>query len=222
MTSVLIINPNTSASMTEAVVRHAEGSFPGVRFVGVTARYGEPVIANRASFVIGAHAALDAWFERQADCDAVLIACFGDPGLEAVRESSGLPVAGMMEAALTEAALSDQPYRIVTAGSAWHDMLWERARALRLSERLTAVHILPANGLVASKDPALTLSRLESVVDEAVAVGERVVLGGAGFVGLKPRLRHSSMVIDGLDAALRSVLKQLSRVGNSQMDRPPI
>ena len=209
MTSVLIVNPNTTASMTEAVVRHAEQSFPCIRFVGVTARFGEPVIASRVSFVVGAHAALDAVKEQQSEYDAVMIACFGDPGLEAVRECCNVPVAGMMEAALTEAKRYAQPYRIVTAGSAWHDMLWERARALRLADKLTAVQVLPATGLAAASNPLLTLSRLQPIVDEAANQGERVVLGGAGFVGLRERLGHAACTIDGVDAALRALLTSI-------------
>lgn len=206
--SVLIINPNMTTSMTNALVQHAQSRYPSVRFEGVTATFGVPVIASRASYVIGAYAALEAWRQHSEGYDGVVLGCFGDPGLEAIREVSNVPAAGMMEAALFEAVSLDRPYRIVTAGAAWHDMLLERARVLGLDGSLAGIDLLPANGLEAARNPDLTISTIQAIVDKSMDEGSQVVLGGAGFAGMKQYLEHASWVIDGLDAALDSLKAQ--------------
>ena len=59
---ILVINPNTTAAMTAALVaevtRHAP---PGTIVDGITAAFGAPVIATRESFARGAEATLDAY-----------------------------------------------------------------------------------------------------------------------------------------------------------------
>lgn len=65
--------------------------------VPATARFGARYVASRASAAIAAHAVLEAVAEHFGQVDAVAIACFGDPGLEAVREIFPGLVAGMAE-----------------------------------------------------------------------------------------------------------------------------
>eukprot|EP01036_Dinobryon_divergens_P042900 gene42900-57048_t len=91
---LLVINPNTSASVSALLQRHvqaAAGLHVAVRTA--TARFGAPYIACEASYAVAAHAALDAWANElaqpQPQPGAVLIGCFGDPGLMALREEFG-------------------------------------------------------------------------------------------------------------------------------------
>ena len=128
MKRLLVINPNTServSALLQTHVQAAAGSHVQVRTV--TARFGAPYIADEASYAVASHAALDAWAAALASDeskpDAVLIGCFGDPGLMALRESSPVPVTGLAEAAFIEAARHGR-YAIVTGG-----------------ERLSLIHI---------------------------------------------------------------------------------
>src|SRR6266436_800421 len=83
-----MINPNTSATITEILAaRMREIAGPGVTILPVTGRFGAPYIASRATAAIAGHAALDALAEHVLDCDVVYLACFGDPGLAALRKS---------------------------------------------------------------------------------------------------------------------------------------
>ena len=66
---------------------------------------------------------LQAWQSRpSAQVDGVLIGCFGDPGLFALREVSGCPVTGLAEASFIRAAALG-PFAIVTGGERWKPML---------------------------------------------------------------------------------------------------
>jgi Asp/Glu/hydantoin racemase len=79
---ILLINPNTSVAMTAMLAaRVGEILGPGATITPVTGRFGARYIASRAAAVIAGHAALEALAEHVAGCDAVYLACFGDPGL---------------------------------------------------------------------------------------------------------------------------------------------
>ena len=123
MRQLLVINPNMSAHVSALLQRHvqgAAGSHVAVR--AATARFGAPYIACEASYAVAAHAALDVWAHEiaqpQTAPDAMLIGCFGDPGLMALRESSPVPVTSLAEASFIEAARHGR-FAIVTGGERW-------------------------------------------------------------------------------------------------------
>ena len=59
---LLVINPNTSPSISELLQRHVQRTAgDGVEVRTVTARFGAPYISDEASYAVAAHAALDAW-----------------------------------------------------------------------------------------------------------------------------------------------------------------
>lgn len=88
---ILLINPNTTDSVTALVAQHVISVADGAATVlPVTGRFGARYISTRASAAIAAHAALDAYALHGAGCDAVYLACFGDPGLLALREVAAI------------------------------------------------------------------------------------------------------------------------------------
>ena len=95
MRRLLVINPNTSQSVSTLLQTHVQASAGlHVQVHTTTARFGAPYISDEAGYAVAAHAALDAWAHALATGpapDAVLIGCFGDPGLLALRESSPMP-----------------------------------------------------------------------------------------------------------------------------------
>ncbi|WP_010106824.1 aspartate/glutamate racemase family protein, partial [Verminephrobacter aporrectodeae] len=120
------------------------------------ARFGAPYIACEASYAVAAHTALDAWAHALAQPrqqpDAVLIGCFGDPGLMALRESSPAPVTGLAEASFIEAARHGR-YAIVTGGARWAPMLHRLAQALGQAQALAGIHTVAPTGAQLAADP---------------------------------------------------------------------
>ena len=96
---LLIINPNTTHALTHKIESLAQ-SFLGysTKITTVSGRFGPRYIASRATFAIACHATIDAYAEHGTDSDCVLLACFGDPGLEALREVCPGPVIGLIDA----------------------------------------------------------------------------------------------------------------------------
>lgn len=122
MKRILVINPNTSAHVTDMVLASCRLAHPELQWDGATGRLGAAYISSESAYAIAAHAALDAYATHFAGHDAVLIACFGDPGLLAMREVAMAPVVGLAQASF-EAAARRGPFAVVTGGKAWGPML---------------------------------------------------------------------------------------------------
>lgn len=207
---ILLINPNTLPSVTDLVAGHVRRvAGDAAAFVPVTGRFGARYIASRAAAAIAGHAALDALAENVAGCDAVYLACFGDPGLAALREVSPVPVVGMAEAACRAAAAAGGRFGIVTGGVLWGPMLTEFVAWLGLSERLTCVRTIAPTGDVIAHDPDAALDKLAlSCVQCAGEGADVVILGGAALAGLATRIqpRVPVPVICSVEAGTRAVL----------------
>lgn len=190
MRELLVINPNTSASVSALLQGHVQAAAGShVRVRTVTARFGAPYIADEASFAVAGHAALDAWAAALATPerapDAVLIGCFGDPGLMALRESSPAPVTGLAEASFIEAARHGR-YAIVTGGERWGPMLQRLAQSLGQAQQLAGIHTVVPTGAQLASDPAGAQRLLaQACADAARQLGvQAVILGGAGLAGM--------------------------------------
>jgi len=211
MPRILIVNPNTSESVTVRVLAACRQAHPALQWDAVTARFGAPYIASEASYVVGAHAVLDAFAATPGPYDAVLIACFGEPGLLALREVAQRPVIGLALASL-EAAGARGPFGVVTGGAAWGPMLQRFARMHQLDARLCGIHTVEMTGAQIAEAPARALDALAQACYRAIADGaQHIVLGGAGLAGVAAQLQLQvgvpllDNVLLGAEAAARAV-----------------
>ncbi len=184
---LLIINPNTTEAMTTKVVDAARADLPGATdIVAATGRFGPRYIASRASYAVASHAALDAYAEHGAGCDVVLLACFGDPGLDALREVSAVPVISLIDAACAEASEGGRRFTIITGGERWGPMLTEMLTARGLGRHLASIRtVAPSGGEIAANPAAahavLIEACLRAIADDGA---QAVILGGAGLLGI--------------------------------------
>lgn len=208
---ILMINPNTSVEITENLAaRMREIAGPGVTIVPVTGRFGARYITSRAAVAIAGHAALDVLAEHVSDCDVVYLACFGDPGLNALKEVSPVPVVGMAGASVQEACRLGRRFAIVTGGAAWGPMLGELVSGLGLSDRLAAIRTLDQSGSEIARDPASALDGLIEACNACAneSRADSVILGGAGLSGLAAVVQGSVPVpvICSAEAGMRAAL----------------
>lgn len=208
---ILLINPNTSPEITDLVARRArEVADADVMFVPATGRFGARYIASRAAAAIAGHAALDALAEHGEGCEAVLLACFGDPGLLALRELSPVPVVGMAEASCYLARTLGRRFSIVTGGERWGPMLEEFGTSLGLEDWLASVRTVAPTGAEVARDPDRMLSLLaaqcSSCTEEDGA--EVVILGGAGLAGIAQKVAPLVVVpvLCSVEAAVQAVI----------------
>lgn len=215
MRRLLVINPNTTASVTALLQHHVAAALgPTVKVHAVTARFGAPYIACEASYAVAGHATLDAWATALTEHpdtapDAVLIGCFGDPGLLALRESAGVPVTGLAEAAFTEAAQHGR-FAIVTGGARWAPMLQRLADQLGFGAALAGIHTVAPTGAELAADPVAARSLLQQAGSDAAQRfgAAAVVLGGAGLAGMAAAVQGGVgvPVIDSVLAGARHAL----------------
>ena len=210
---LLLINPNTSASTTARLVQTLTPVLPpDWQLDAHTARFGASYIACEASHAVAAHAALEVWAAQLAPVapQAVLIGCFGDPGLFALRESSACPVTGLAEASFIEAAALG-PFAIVTGGQRWRVMLERLAQSLGYGDQLRHIETVAPSGAELLADPEMALRCLGQACANAAAVpGVRaIIMGGAGLAGYAQTLQASAPLplIDSALAGLRVLLE---------------
>lgn len=203
--TLLVLNPNRSAWMTAQVAAALRARLPSLALDEATAEDGPAVIDSADSFAAGGAAAaaqLARELATRPNTASVLLACFGDPGLEALRAlAAPRPVWGMAECALQAAARLHGTCAVITCGPAWAPLLLQRAADFGLAHALQGVWALPINGAQLAAEPARWRGALQAAVDEAVAAGARsIVFGGAVFAGVALGLRMPVPVIDTLDA----------------------
>jgi len=214
---LLVINPNTSAEVTRALQQQVQTQLEALASArpftlhAVTARLGARYIASETSYALAAHGALDAYalHEQQAGApDAVLLGCFGDPGVWALRELSRRPVVGLAEAALREAAALG-PFAIVTGGTAWSPMLHRLALTLALPAPLLRVLTVAPSGSELAAQPDAARILLRQACDEAAQDPRirAIVLGGAALGGWAAALGAGLRVplIDSVAAGARAL-----------------
>lgn len=84
---ILVINPNTSTFVTEAVAAAAQAmAAPGTEIVAVTGSYGASIVSGRSEDALAAAEVLRLAAENDKDCDAIILAISFDSGLRALRE----------------------------------------------------------------------------------------------------------------------------------------
>ncbi|MDM0065525.1 aspartate/glutamate racemase family protein [Variovorax sp. J31P207] len=189
MKRLLVINPNTSASVSALLQQHLQEQLEGALAVHtLTARFGAPYIASEATYAVAQHAVLDAWASAHAHGerpDAILIGCFGDPGLFALRDGAGVPVGGLAEAAFAAAARHGR-FAIVTGGERWRPMLDRLASSLGFAASLAGIHTVAPSGAQLAQDPVGARRLLAEACREAATrfQAQAVILGGAGLAGM--------------------------------------
>jgi allantoin racemase len=213
---LLLINPNTSVLTTQRLEQTLRPQLPpGVTLELRTATVGARYIACEASHAVAGYAVLQAWAEHRAGAtgplEGVLIGCFGDPGLFALRECSACPVTGLAEASFVQAA-AHGPFAIVTGGERWKPMLERLALALGMGALLRGVQTVAPTGAQMQADPDMALRHLRAACQTAAALpGVRaVIIGGAGLAGYADLLQDGLPLplIDSARAGLQLLLER--------------
>ncbi|MWV58434.1 aspartate/glutamate racemase family protein [Rathayibacter sp. VKM Ac-2754] len=208
---ITVINPNTSASMTETIGRAARSvASVGTEIAAVTPPMGPASIESHYDEALAVPGVLHEIARAEAaGSDGAVIACFGDPGVDAAREIAGGPVIGIAEAAMHMATLVGRGFSVVTTLSRTSGRAWDIARRAGFGEACRDVHAcdIPVLEL---EDPRSDARRviLEACRDALAADGsDSIVLGCAGMADLCRDLSRELgvPVVDGVVSAVRLV-----------------
>ncbi|KAF0123230.1 MAG: hyuE [Xanthobacteraceae bacterium] len=161
---LLLINPNTSQATTQAMVGIARESAPSVEIDGLSAPFGVPLITGPAELAIGRDAVVTLMAARPPfGYQGVIVAAFGDPALDELRRTVAVPVTGIAEAGMAEAAHHGR-FAVVTTTPDLTESIAARADAYGhgdsfLGTVLTAVRQLGARAIVIGGGPLAVAAR---------------------------------------------------------------
>jgi allantoin racemase len=208
-TRIMVINPNTTEAMTEVIGRCAQAAVgPGTVVEAVTPAMGPASIESHYDEALAVPGLLAEIARGEAEgAQGYVIACFGDPGLDAARELATGPVVGIAEAAMRTATYLGRGFSVVTtlgrtAGRARdlaeHYGVGRACLAVRACE--IPVLELESPGATA----AITEECRRAVVEDGA---DAVVLGCAGMAELCAKISAEIgvPVVDGVAAAARAV-----------------
>jgi allantoin racemase len=208
---IKVINPNTTASMTQKIAEAAiTVASPGTEIIACNPEMGPVSIEGHYDEALSVIGILEEIKKGEAaGVDGYVIACFGDPGLLAARELAKGPVLGIAEAAMHAASFISTGFSIVTTLS---------------RTRIIAQHLVANYGMThfcrrirAIDLPVLELEDENSqarkmIFDECrQALAEdgagAIVLGCGGMADLSAQLSQELgvPVIDGVSVAVKFV-----------------
>lgn len=204
---IVIINPNSTVSMTDAMVETARKAAPGADVVGWTSTDGPPAIQGEADGD-AAIPPLLALVKKadEADAKAIIIGCFDDTGLAAARELATCPVIGIGQAAYHLASLYGRRFSVVTTLAVSVPILRANIIDYGLAQNLARVRPSGVPVLALEDDRENATRRVKDEIRTALREDhiESVVLGCAGMVHLVAACDDIPVkLIDGVDSAVR-------------------
>ena len=203
---IVLINPNSTVSMTEKAATAARNAAPGAVIEGVTCHGSPPAIQGPEDDAICRPFVL-AEVDRAAagGADAIIIACFDDPGLDDARARVSIPVLGIGEAGFHAAMMLGGRFSVVTTLAVAIPVLEENLRHYGLAAacarvRAAGVKVLDLEDPTSGAVPKVSAEIARAKADDGVGA---IVLGCAGMADLAAQLETEQglKVIDGVGAA---------------------
>lgn len=203
---IVLINPNSTAAMTQAMLQTARQTVPTIDIEGWTSHDGPPAIQGEADGVAASAPLLELVKKASAQgADCIIIGCFDDTALPEARALADCPVIGIGQAAYTVAALAGGRFSVVTTLAVSVQILEDNIRSYGLWDHLGRVHASNVPVLALESDPEASARAIEETVRKVIAEDkvQTVVLGCGGMVDIEQQLAHLGEVkfIDGVRAA---------------------
>jgi allantoin racemase len=216
---IRVINPNTTAAMTETIAQAARRvAAPTTTIVATQPASGPVSIESHFDEAIAAVGVAEEVLtgEREGGTSAYVIACFGDPGLLSARELTRAPVIGIAEAAFHLATLIATRFSVVTTLG---------------RTGIVAEHLLQQYGFAhhcrrvrAAEIPVLDLEHdpeaaLRKIIQESLRAKDEdgigaIVLGCGGMADLSATISEAVglPVVEGVTAAVK-LAESLAHLG---------
>ncbi len=208
---ILVVNPNTTLSMTEKIGHAARMvASPGTEVSAVSPPMGPASIEGYYDEAFAVPGLVDEVRKGEATgYDGYVVACFDDTGVDAARCVARGPVIGIAEAAMHVATLIAGSFSIVSTLGRSAPALEHLVHKYGFQHRCRRVRTAEVP-VLALEDPASgAVARLKEEIARAVVEDrcEAIVLGCAGMADLNAALaaEFGLPVIDGVAAAVKLV-----------------
>ena len=205
---IVIINPNSTVSMTAAMLATAKRIVPQSEILGWTSHDGPPAIQGREDGDVAVPPLLALiTTANKMGAKAIIIGCFDDTGLSEARAISICPVIGIGQAAYHLASLACTTFSVVTTLAVSVPILEKNIASYGLERHLGRVRASGVPVLALETDRAQATETVMTEINMAFAEDDVgcVVLGCAGMVHIAEASDdfHPRRLIDGVQAAVQ-------------------
>jgi allantoin racemase len=208
---VLLVNPNSNRDTTAMMVAIAQGCAPGdVTVAGATATRSPPMIVTAKELVAAADEVIEIGVRELSQACGIIVSAFGDPGVEELRQKVSVPVRGLCEAAMIEAATGARRFGVATVTPDLAAAIEGRAHALNLRHLYTGIRLTASDPRALVGDAVRLRLELAKAVEQCFDRdgAEAVIIGGGplGQAALDLARSFRRPIVAPIPAALRQVL----------------
>lgn len=206
---IRVINPNTTQAMTDTIGTAAKAvAASGTRISATQPESGPVSIESHFDEAVSVLGVLDEIRAGEREgVDAYIIACFGDPGLNAARELTRAPVIGIAEAAFHAATLISTRFSVVTTLPRTTIIAEHLLDSYGMASRCRRVRAADIPVLELEENPDLALER---IIEECLKAKQEdgigaIVLGCGGMADLTPQISAAVglPIVEGVTAAVK-------------------
>ena len=208
---LLVVNPNSTASMTDKIRECAERvAAPGTEIIATNPKNTPASIEGFYDGAISVPAVIEEVRAGDADgFDGFVLACFDDPGLAACREVARGPVLGVAEAAMHAASMIANSFSIVTTLPRSIPIIEELAHQYGMAKHCRKIRAADIPVLALEEENGNARMQIRGEIMRAIVEDhcEAVILGCAGMTDLTDWLSQETgiPVIDGVGVAVKMV-----------------
>lgn len=203
---ILVINPNTTTSMTDKIAKAARSvACPDTEIVAASSQDGPASIQGFLDVATCVPGLLNEVVQHK-EVDAIVIACFDDTGLDAVRSLVSVPVLGIGEAAYHAASMIANKFSVITTLSRSVPGLENNLLRYGLAQKCACVRATEIPVLKLEEGDPATLDKIRLEIHASINEdkAEAIVLGCAGMADLMAQLSEEFglPVIEGVSAGV--------------------
>lgn len=211
---IALLNPNTNTATTALMTGIAQALCPpNVEVQGHTMMLGPSIITNEAALeAAGKQVVTVGVGLARAGVDALIVSAFGDPGLLELRDRVDIPVTGIAEAGMAEAARDGRRFSIITTTPDLEASIRSKVALYGHDDHLASLRISEGDAFAVMSDEARMSAALIAIARKCEADGAEALLLGGG-----PLARAATAVADAIplpivepvSAGLRQTLNDL-------------
>jgi len=210
LSRILVLNPVRSESLNELSDEFFQAKASSGFEVKCESLAEGPASVESPSDEVVAAAAVARRVTRVTDREfhGIVINCFLDPGVDAARDLTRIPVVGAGESAIRIALTVGQRFSIVDVGPMKYVSRspTRQVRALGVADRFASIRGIGVPVLELNKRPDLTVKKIVRE-GKLAAIQDRadvIVLGCTGLAGLAERIKLNLPIVNPALSALRT------------------
>lgn len=181
---ILLINPNSSDATTQMMLKIAQDK-AGDRLdiKAVTATRSPTMIVNEPQLLASEAQVVELALEAGPDCAGIIVSAYGDPGVNTLKSKLQIPVIGICEASMIDAAEGGRKFGVATVTPDLARAITARAEDLGLGALFTGIRCSPGEPETLANDAENLMRELAAATRVCISDDAKAVIIGGGPLG---------------------------------------